>query len=504
VTLRARLLVGLLVLAAAGLAVAGVVTYQEQKGFLLDRVDAQLRSAIQAPQQLRADLENSDANSARQLPVGTYAEIHWTDGGVVPLGPDLADLAHPKIPTKVALNTAFTVRSPHYRVLAGTVRVRTGELSGSFVTATLVVAIPMRDVDDTLHRLFLVELFVAFGVLLTLALLTWFVVKLGLKPLRQMEATAGAIAAGDLSRRVEVVDPNTEVGRLGIALNEMLHQIEHAFAERSQSEERLRRFVADASHELRTPLTSIRGYAELFRRGAADRPEDLAKTMRRIEEEAARMGVLVDDLLLLARLDQGRPLEREPVDLTRITADAVDDARAIAPDRPIEYSPNGAVVVPGDEARLRQVLANLLQNANRHTPPDTHVYVSVATDDTDAVIEVRDEGPGMEPEDAARVFERFWRIDPSRARMSGGAGLGLAIVSAIADAHGGRAEVDTEPGQGAAFRVYLPLTAPDPEPEPDPVAEFVPVADEPAPPHDRPRVPEIPLADLDELEDVEP
>jgi len=503
VTLRARLLVGLLVLAAAGLAVAGVVTYQEQKGFLLDRVDAQLRSAIHAPQQLSADLDNPSTDAARQLPVGTYAEIHWTDGEVQPLGPDVADLAHPKIPTKVALNKAFTVRSPHYRVLAGTVRVRTQALSEAG-TAILVVAIPMRDVDDTLHRLFLVELFVAFGVLLTLALLTWFVVKLGLKPLRQMEATAGAIAAGDLSQRVEVVDPNTEVGRLGIALNEMLHQIEHAFSERSQSEARLRRFVADASHELRTPLTSIRGYAELFRRGAADRPEDLAKTMRRIEEEAARMGVLVDDLLLLARLDQGRPLEREPVDLTRITADAVDDARAIAPDRPIEYSPNGAVVVPGDEARLRQVLANLLQNANRHTPPDTHVYVSVATDGTDAVIEVRDEGPGMEAEDAARVFERFWRIDPSRARMSGGAGLGLAIVAAIADAHGGRAEVDTEPGQGAAFRVHLPLTAPDPQPEPEPVAEFTPVTDDAAPAHDLPRVPEIPLADLDELEDVEP
>jgi two-component system, OmpR family, sensor kinase len=306
----------------------------------------------------------------------------------------------------------------------------------------------------------------------------------------------------DPSRRIET-GSRDELGRLASAFNAMLEALDSSL--RSQ-----RQLIADASHELRTPLTSIRGYAELFRRGAADRPEDLAKTMRRIEEEAARMGVLVDDLLLLARLDQGRPLEREPVDLTRITADAVDDARAIAPDRPIEYTPNGAVVVPGDEARLRQVLANLLQNANRHTPPDTHVYVSVVIEEQDALIEVRDEGPGMQPEDAARVFERFWRVDPARTRKNGGAGLGLAIVAAIADAHGGRAEVDTEPGKGAAFRVHLPLTAPDSEPEPDLEAEFVPVADAPAvdtpdaKTHLPSAVPNIPLADLEELEDVEP
>src|SRR4029077_16174866 len=190
-----------------------------------------------------------------------------------------------------------------------------------------------------------------------------------------MERTAGAIAAGDLSQRVKIVDQNTEVGRVGIALNEMMQQIETAFEARAASEARLRRFVGDASHELRTPLTSIRGYAELFRRGSADRPEDLAKAMRRIEEEADRMGSLVDDMLLLARLDQGRPLERHPVDLTRITRHAVDDARAVAPNRPIDYSPNGAIFVPGDEARLRQVLANLLQNANRHTHTDTPGHV---------------------------------------------------------------------------------------------------------------------------------
>jgi two-component system OmpR family sensor kinase len=318
---------------------------------------------------------------------------------------------------------------------------------------------------------------VFLAVLLALALLTWWVVNLGLRPIHEMEETAGKIAAGDLSQRVDIVDENTEVGRLGIALNKMLEQIETAFDERAASEDRLRRFVADASHELRTPLTSIRGYAELFRRGAADRPEDLAKAMRRIEEEANRMGVLVDDLLLLARLDQKRPLEVQPVDLTRITRDAVDDTRAVAPARVIDYTPNGAVVVPGDEVRLRQVLANLMQNTLRHTPADTPVHVRVATTDDNAIIEVRDEGPGMTEEESARVFERFWRGDPSRTRASGGAGLGLAIVAAIADAHGGHAEVEAAPGAGATFRVFLPRQR----------AEAV--VEDPAP--------DLPVADLD-------
>jgi two-component system, OmpR family, sensor kinase len=353
-----------------------------------------------------------------------------------------------------------------------------------------VVAIPLRDMNEALHRMLLVELIVALGVLLGLALLAWWVVKLGLRPLGQMEETAGAIAAGDLSRRIDVVDERTEVGRLGLALNEMMQQIESAFAARAASEGRLRRFVGDASHELRTPLTSIRGYAELFRRGAADHPEDLAKAMRRIEEEANRMGSLVDDMLLLARLDQGRPLEHRPVDLTRIARDAVDDARAVAPNRPIDYSPNGAIFVPGDEARLRQVLGNLLQNANRHTPPDTPVHVRVVNSDDEAVIEVADEGPGVPGEDPNRVFERFWRSDPSRTRASGGAGLGLSIVAAIAAAHGGRAEVQSTAGIGSTFRVHLPHTAPATL-DPDADADVDGAPSDPAP--------TIPVAELEDL-----
>jgi two-component system OmpR family sensor kinase len=503
-TLRTRLLIGLVLLAAIGLSVTGVVTYHELQTYLLNRVDGQLEHA-QQPALFFADFHGGQGNAEALLPPGTWAQVRAADGTVLGTNPgSLDNQGPPTLPDKLGTGEElFTVHGPHYRVLSGSLRefgVRdptTRQVTS--VPGRLIVAIPLNDVDATLHRLLFVELVVAAGVLLALAALAWWVVKLGLRPLQEMQVTAGAIAAGDLSRRVETADERTEVGRLGLALNQMLQQIEHAFDERAASEARLRRFVGDASHELRTPLTSIRGYAELFRRGAAERPEDLAKAMRRIEEEADRMGVLVDDLLLLARLDQGRPLERAPVDLTRIVGDAVDDARAVAPGRRIEYSPNGAVVVPGDEVRLRQVMANLLQNAVRHTPTDTPVHVRVTTDDDDAIIEVRDEGPGMPTDEADRAFERFWRGDASRTRASGGTGLGLAIVAAIADAHGGSASVDTAPGQGATFRVHLPKTArPQPPAEADADAEAEADSGDAARAAGPPPAPDIPIAELEE------
>ncbi len=456
-TLRTRLLIGLVALAALGLGIAGVVTYREVGDSLVNQRDRQLLQALNVEP---TQLFQNGRYPPPAVPAGTAAE--WQTASGFTFGPRSWDYRQnyeqnelPQFPSRIQVGERFVTHDPHFR-------------GASRVTAdggVLVVALSMKDADQTLHRLLSVELAVAAVVLLALAMLAWWVIKLGLRPLAQMQATAGAIAAGDLSRRVDVPDESTEVGQLGIALNQMLAQIEQAFDERAASEARLRRFVGDASHELRTPLTSIRGYAELFRRGAAERPGDLAKAMRRIEEEADRMGVLVDDLLLLARLDQGRPLERAPVDLTRIAADAVDDARTVAPGRSITFAPTGAVVVPGDQARLRQVMANLLQNAVRHTPPDTPVYVGVTGNDTDAVVEVRDEGPGMATDDANRVFERFWRSDASRTRASGGTGLGLAIVAAIAEAHGGSASVVTAPGEGATFRVQLPRQhwrAPDP------------------------------------------
>jgi two-component system OmpR family sensor kinase len=458
VTLRARLLIGLLALVAAGMLIGGAVVYRQQKQYLYDQVDKQLQLSI-GSRDTEQTMVRSIGGRAQLNPLGgdVVAEIHTPDG----LTGSASTPNYNSVDLPDNAQGWFTIASPHIRGYA------------TYVDGDrMILGISLADVDHSLHNLFLVELFVTIAVLVALAAMAWYGVNIGLRPLKKMEATAGRIAAGDLTQRVEVEDPTTEVGRLGMALNEMMTQIEGAFAERSVSEARLRRFVGDASHELRTPLTSIRGYAELFRRGAAERPEDLEKVMRRIEEEADRMGVLVDDLLLLARLDQGRPLEQEPVDLTRITTDAVDDLRVVAPDRFVDYMPNGSVVVPGDEVRLRQVLANLTQNAVRHTPDHTPIHVRVTADDTEAVIEVRDEGPGMRPDDAAQVFDRFWRSDESRVRTTGGAGLGLAIVSAIATAHGGRAEVITAPGEGAAFRIHLPRTPGAEAPETD----FVPQA----------------------------
>jgi two-component system OmpR family sensor kinase len=325
---------------------------------------------------------------------------------------------------------------------------------------TTVVAVPLRDVTSTLHRLERVEALVIAGVLLALGLLSWWVVRLGLRPLDRMGATAGAIAAGELSQRVEPADSRTEVGRLGLALNEMLGQIETAFAERTASENRLRRFLADASHELRTPLVSIRGYAELFRIGAAREPEDTDKAMRRIEEESRRMGVLVEDMLTLARLDELREPVREPVDLGRVAADAVEDARAVAPRRTIELFEDGPGKVLGDSHQLRQVVANLMRNALTHTPQGTPVEVRVRADGDDAVLEVRDHGPGLPPGDPADLFERFWRAAPGRERASGGAGLGLAIVAAIVEAHGGNVSAANAESGGASFVIRLPAHRP--------------------------------------------
>lgn len=297
-----------------------------------------------------------------------------------------------------------------------------------------------------------------FG-LACLTLLAAHLIRRGLRPLDRIVETAAAIGKGNLGRRVETAPPGTEVGRLGDALNAMLGQIEGAFREREASEERLRRFVADASHELRTPIATIRGYAELFRRGAAVRQDDLDKAMYRIEAEATRMGSLVDEMLLLARLDQGRPLDRAPVELTELAADAVADILAIDPDRPLSLHYDGPVCVTGDAARLRQVLGNLLANVLDHTPAGTAAAVGVGVADAHVVIEVTDQGPGMDEEQASLVFQRFYRVDHSHegGTRRGGAGLGLSIVEAVVAAHGGDVRAHSRPGAGATFRVRLPL-----------------------------------------------
>jgi two-component system OmpR family sensor kinase len=340
---------------------------------------------------------------------------------------------------------------------------------------SVVVAASLDGIDATTRQLRLVDLGVSLIVLAVLAGLGAAVVRASLRPLVEIEQTARAIAAGDLTRRVPDRDPRTEVGRLGRALNTMLAQIESAFGARAaseasarRSEDRMRRFVADASHELRTPLTTIRGFAELYRQGGVRDPAELDRLMRRIEDQAARMGLLVEDLLLLARLDQQRPLDRGPVDLLALAAEAVNDARAVAPDRRIELvlgdddgDQGAALVVLGDEQRLRQVLANLVNNALTHTPAGSPVEVRVGAASLEgrpgAAVEVVDHGPGLAPEQAERVFERFYRADPARSHGDGGTGLGLSIVAALVAVHGGTVGVDSVPGRGARFRVVLPL-----------------------------------------------
>lgn len=503
VSLRMRLLVALVALAALGLVAAAAVTHALLASFLLQRFDAQQATAsrfvytsvFQPTPGGRGFLDGGEPRqSNRLLPTGSYAAGVDATGNIVEqLSYDAtsntwsvaASATAPRLPSSTTKRTKpFTAtdkKGNRYRVVVDhdTRDLLVNRTTGQ--TATYVFAMPMRDVDQTLGRLTLVEGGVTAAVLLAMGLLSWFLIGVGLRPLRKMEDSAGAIVAGDLSRRIEHPDVRTEVGRLGLALNTMLARIEEAFSARAASEERLRRFLADASHELRTPLTSIRGYAELFRRGADRRPDDLEKAMQRIEDESARMGVLVDELLLLARLDQGRRPAREPVLLAEIAADACDDLRTAAPDRLVRFEGDPDVVVSGDEMQLRQVIGNLLTNARVHTPAGTAVDVRVAADGGLAVLEVRDHGPGLPGADLPHIFDRFYRADQSRARDHGGAGLGLSIVAAVVQAHGGRVGVSnllagggaTVGVVGARFTVELPLlvgdgtTVEDPRAEPD-------------------------------------
>ena len=473
-TLRVRLTLTLVALVVIGLVASDIATYTALRSFLVRRVDQQLRSAsfpvaklLLAPDFSSGEL-HTDPEGTAFLPPGTWAALYdasgtqvrhvtITFGGTSPTPPAITPGIAGSNDTTAA---PFTVASEDgsgagYRAIA--VRLDDGSV--------VVVAVPLADVAQTLRRLVVVAGLVTLGVLAAMGFLSWVTVRRELRPLRRIEETAGAIAAGDLSRRVEQTDPRTEVGRLGAALNVMLGRIEHSMEEQRASEEALRRFLADASHELRTPLTSIRGYAELFRRGAEDDPADTAVSMRRIEQESARMGSLVDDLLFLARSGQGRPIAHEALDLARVAADAVQDARAVDPGREMTLDAPEALVVVGDEGRLRQVLANLLSNALGHTPPRTPIAVRVRTDEGSAELEVSDHGPGLESEEAAHVFEPFFRADPARGRVRSdeangngqGTGLGLSIVAAIAAAHGGGAEVTSTPGEGATFTVRLPL-----------------------------------------------
>ncbi|MFN3216973.1 MAG: sensor histidine kinase [Acidimicrobiales bacterium] len=332
-----------------------------------------------------------------------------------------------------------------------------------------VIAVPIDDLQQTIDRLMLVQLVGSGAILVALGLVGWWVVHLGIRPVKEMTAAATRIADGDLTVRVPEGSHGTESGELAGALNRMLGTIDSALDERARSEQRLRRFVADASHELRTPLTTIRGYAELYRMGGIAGGADLEDAMRRTEEEAARMGRLVEDMLVLAKLDEERPLDLRPVDIVALARDIAADARAGAPHRSIAFETTiDAAMVNGDEDRLRQVLGNVVSNAIVHTDSDVPVVVRVTRESSDEpgapgaviVIHVVDRGSGMSAEVAARVTERFFRADPARSRHRGGSGLGLSIVDAAVAAHGGSVEIESADGEGTTVRLVLPAAGP--------------------------------------------
>ncbi|HEX6872403.1 MAG TPA: HAMP domain-containing sensor histidine kinase [Micromonosporaceae bacterium] len=474
--LRVKLVAATLALVAFALVVISVSSAYALNNHLLARADSQL-TAVARTINIAALYQTPTV----LLPTDYVAGVPDGNGGWVPRYYDSDHFSSADLP---AVSTNAEALSEH---LGQPYTVRA--VDGRYRWRILITQLPSNQViiigqnlynqDSALDRLIFVEVLVGTSVLVALALVGVWLVRMSLRPLAAMERTAAAIAGGDLTQRVPELDPRTELGQLSAALNTMLNQVEAAFQERARSqeravrsEERMRQFVADASHELRTPLTTIRGFAELYRQGAAPDP---AEVLRRIEDEAARMGLLVEDLLLLARLDRERPLQLSRVHLADLVNDAAAAARAVAPDRDITVvlaEPVDRLVVDGDEGRLRQVIGNLVTNALTHTPPATPVTLRLAGDGAQyAVVDVIDRGPGLTAEQAERVFERFYRVDKARTRRAAspsipaggptvahsGTGLGLAIVSALVVAHAGTVQVISEPGQGATFRVRLPL-----------------------------------------------
>ena len=468
-SLRLRILAGLVGLLVLGLAAFGVGINRLMNGYLRHQLDQQLVAVAGTVRQVLAtDKDQHNLDLLFDLPHPEEA-----DPGIVRVPRDVSDMAvfPPGLVIEVRNQNGTLLdrqmfpprmrveyrrgdpspRSPSdahgekflppkgqdgYRTLTVT-------MNESDTPVLVTLAIPNAPVDDVLRQLTTIELVLGMIIVGIGAVLALVMARVTARPLARIAATADAISGGDLTRRVPDKNPRTEVGRVGLALNAMLGEIQRYVDRLVESEQRMRRFLGDASHELSTPLTSIRGYAELFRRGAQDRPEDLARAMSRIEAEAARMTWLVEELLLLAELDEGRPLHPTRVDLRAIAADAVDDARLAAPDRTIELEAAPGRYVHGEENRLRQVAANLLSNACRHTPPGTPITVTVAP----GVLEVADEGPGLDAERAAHIFDRFY---------GHGSGLGLAIVASIVAAHSGTIQVISAPGEGARFRIELP------------------------------------------------
>jgi two-component system OmpR family sensor kinase len=530
VSLRLRLLIAVGVIALAALVGADFATYSEFRGYLNSQVDSTLEGGASPLQTCLGQGGRLTVSLVEETAPGTFAEVRSPGGQVVSVVAATDDdhrlvsaLEQPELPSH--LGASGTLQRPErstgrmsddcadsigsraeegsftrpsavgYEAVSDEVRngdsgnelyfttptVRAGQPSYRMRVSVLangdllLLGLPLTATGDTLDRLLLIELGVSTAALFLALALGLVLVRLGVRPLVEVEQTAELIMEGDFEARVpERFRPRTEMGRLTRVLNLMLGQISDDFDERDRtekvlrsSETRMRQFLADASHELRTPIAAVSAYAELFSRGADSRPQDLARILTGIQSETARMSQLVADLMLLANLDEGRPLDQHPVELVALCADSVHAAEAVGAQWPIELVAIEPVEVSGDEARLRQVVDNLLSNIRAHTPPGTNGSVVVRRDGTDAVIEVADHGPGLGAEGQRRVFERFFREDTSRARDSGGAGLGLAIVQAIVRAHHGTLDVRVTPGGGTTFVVRLPVIAQDEDPAKD-------------------------------------
>ncbi|MFF2030797.1 ATP-binding protein [Arthrobacter sp. NPDC058192] len=465
-SLRSQLVAIMMALMLVALTATGAGTLTLLHSFLQGQVDDKLRAAVEsaARQQSFTQLQDTNPN------VPTDYSLMLFSPGLPPYTFGGDKDSHPAIDTFTVGEAQqrqlvpFQVRGSdggNWRVVAVNV------VDNNRRSAVVVIGLPLDPVDSVMEHAALVVVGVGLLTLVLAFFIATWTVSRSFRPLARVEKTAAAIAAGDLSRRVEVENPGTEVGRLGSSLNAMLAHIETAFAARMASEARMRRFAADASHELRTPLVTIRGFSELYRHGALSTPEDVATAMGRIESEAKRMGAMVEDLLLLARIDEQRPLQQKPADLLLLAHDAVVDTQASDRSRTItltglDGAAPAAAPVLGDEAKLRQVVSNLVGNALRYTPEGSPIEIGVGVRSgpdgaQHSVIEVRDHGPGVPDGEAARIFERFYRADTSRTRETGGSGLGLAIVAAIVGSHSGSVRVATTDGGGATLVVSIPF-----------------------------------------------
>ena len=480
-SLRNRLLLATVVVAAIGIGASDFAANAELRGFLIRQVDSQLASVaggtvsrlVRAGIAPNPDTQSATSQSATPefhpvsplsgVPTATSVTLLDPTGVMLgQLGGDITNAGSQATFTGMTLAEVAATKGKPFTL--DTEHPRSSTRAIAFVLpsnlGSVVISVSLNSVERTLHELRWLFLLISFAVILLIGLVSRWLITLSLKPLLEVEVIAAAIADGDLSARLPELQPATEVGRLTKSLNTMLGRIEESFAQKNASESKLRRFVADASHELRTPLTAIRGFAELHRLGAVTGEAPVKELVGRIEKESIRMGSLVEDLLLLARMDEARPHALEPVDLTHLIEECVASARAAGPEHPITVDVPSDLYILGDSKRIHQALGNLLANARTHTIRGTTIFVGATSSDSEVSVSVEDSGPGLSTSDQARIFERFFRVDPSRARHAGeGSGLGLSIVDAVMKAHGGSVSVRSELGKGCTFTLHFPINS---------------------------------------------